>query len=176
MTASRPIDINVGGTVHQVTVERDPSSADRFRVSWGKVVRRVDARRLDPHTLSLVGIGEDVTSLEVRVVDAETRGTLDVTIDGVLVRVSVDDGRSVPGGDSGGAPQGPHDVLAPMPGKVVRVLVQEGDDVEAKQGVVVVEAMKMENELTTSCAGTVKHIAVTEGASVSAGAVLVVIE
>ena len=63
-----------------------------------------------------------------------------------------------------------------MPGKVVRVLVREGDDVETKQSVVVVEAMKMENELATSCAGIVKQILVSEGASVSAGTVLVVIE
>ena len=62
-----------------------------------------------------------------------------------------------------------------MPGKVVRVLVKEGDYVKAKQSVVVVEAMKMENELTTSCAGTVKSILVSEGASVGAGTVLVVV-
>ncbi len=174
--ASKPIDIEVGGTVHQVTVDRDASAADRLRVSWGEVVRLVDVRRLDAHTLSLVGLGEDVTSLEARVVDAESRGKLDVTIDGVLVRASVNTGRTVSLVDPGDASQGPHDVLAPMPGKVVRVLVQEGDDVAAQQSVVVVEAMKMENELATACAGTVKHIPVSEGVSVGAGTVLVVIE
>ena len=175
MAPTRPIEIQVGGTLHRVTVERDPSSAERLRVCWGEVVRLVDARRVDAHTLSLVGVGEDVTSLEARVVDADDRGKLDVTIDGVRVRAAVDTGRGIPGGDPDGPSEGPHDVLAPMPGKVVRVLVQEGDDVEAKQSVVVVEAMKMENELTTSRAGTVKHIPVSEGASVGAGTVLVVI-
>ena len=174
--APRSMEIEVGGTVHHVTVERDPLSTERLRVCWGEVVRLVDARRLDVHTLSLVGVGEDVTSLEARVVSGDTRGKLAVTIDGVLVRASVDTGRSIPGGDLADASEGPHDVVAPMPGKVVRVLVQEGDDVVAKQRVVVVEAMKMENELTTSCAGTVKHIPVSEGASVGAGTVLVVIE
>ena len=67
-------------------------------------------------------------------------------------------------------------VVAPMPGRVVRVLVSPGDDVAARQGVVVVEAMKMENELRSPKAGTVKEVNVTPGTSVEAGRVLVVIE
>ena len=63
-----------------------------------------------------------------------------------------------------------------MPGRVVRVLVAPGDTVAARQGVVVVEAMKMENELRSPKAGTVKEVAVTPGTSVEAGRVLVVIE
>jgi biotin carboxyl carrier protein len=65
---------------------------------------------------------------------------------------------------------------APMPGRVVRVLVVHGEDVEARQPVVVVEAMKMENELRSPKAGRVKDIAVEAGTSVEAGRVLVVIE
>ena len=67
-------------------------------------------------------------------------------------------------------------VLAPMPGRVVKVLVAAGDRVEARQGVVVVEAMKMENELRTPRAGTVREVRVAEGTSVEAQTVLVVIE
>ncbi|HET9269281.1 MAG TPA: biotin/lipoyl-containing protein [Vicinamibacterales bacterium] len=67
-------------------------------------------------------------------------------------------------------------VLAPMPGRVVKVLVAAGDQVEARQGVVVVEAMKMENELRAPRAGTVREVRVAEGASVEAQTVLVVIE
>ena len=67
-------------------------------------------------------------------------------------------------------------VLAPMPGRVVKVLVAAGDLVEARQGVVVVEAMKMENELRAPRAGTVREVRVAEGASVEAQTVLVVIE
>ncbi len=63
-----------------------------------------------------------------------------------------------------------------MPGRVVRVLVAAGDDVERRQAVVVVEAMKMENELRSPKAGRVKDVAVTAGTSVEAGRVLVVIE
>ena len=62
-----------------------------------------------------------------------------------------------------------------MPGKVVRVLVKPGDEVVARQGVVVVEAMKMENELRAGRAGIVREVLVAEGASVDAGTPLVVI-
>ena len=67
-------------------------------------------------------------------------------------------------------------IVAPMPGRVVRVLVAPGDTVVARQGVVVVEAMKMENELRSPKAGRVKDVAATPGMSVEAGRVLVVIE
>ena len=67
-------------------------------------------------------------------------------------------------------------VLAPMPGRVVKVLVAAGDRVEARQGVMVVEAMKMENELRAPRTGTVREVRVAEGASVEAQTVLVVIE
>jgi len=175
MIASEPIEVEIGGTVHHVTVERDPSAAHRLRVSWGDIVHLVDTRRLDAQTVSLVGVGEDRRSLEARVVDARGRGKLEITIDGVLVRATVDAGRTFLGGDTGGESEGPNDVLAPMPGKVARVLVKEGDDVDAKQSVVVVEAMKMENEIRAPRAGTVTRIPVSEGASVDAGTVLLVI-
>ena len=71
---------------------------------------------------------------------------------------------------------GPQRIMAPMTGKVVRVLVKPGDDVRARQGLVVVEAMKMENELRAARDGRVRDVAVTEGQSVDAGAVLVVVE
>jgi biotin carboxyl carrier protein len=63
-----------------------------------------------------------------------------------------------------------------MPGKIVRVLVKPGDEVTARQGVVVVEAMKMENELRAARDGRVKEVHVTEGALVESGRLLVVIE
>jgi biotin carboxyl carrier protein len=67
-------------------------------------------------------------------------------------------------------------VVAPMPGKVVRLLVRAGDAVRPGDGLIVVEAMKMENELKAPAAGTVKEIRVEEGKAVSGGDVLLVIE
>ena len=63
-----------------------------------------------------------------------------------------------------------------MPGKIVRVLVSEGDAVEAGQGVIVVEAMKMQNEVRSPKAGVVVKVAVAEGATVFAGEVLAIVE
>ena len=63
-----------------------------------------------------------------------------------------------------------------MPGKIVRLLVKAGDEVKARQGLVVVEAMKMENELRAARDGRVLDVSVVEGQSVDAGALLLVVE
>ena len=76
---------------------------------------------------------------------------------------------------STGAAEGTKKILAPMPGKVVRVLVKEKMEVQAGQGVVVVEAMKMQNEMKSPKQGIVQKVAVAEGASVNAGDVLLII-
>jgi biotin carboxyl carrier protein len=73
-------------------------------------------------------------------------------------------------------PAGPAPVKAPMPGLIVRVNVQVGDEVQAGQGVVVMEAMKMENELRASGAGRVRAIHAQPGAAVDKGMVLVELE
>ena len=75
--------------------------------------------------------------------------------------------------DSG---KGPRQLVAPMPGKVVRFLVGENSAVEAGQGVVVVEAMKMQNEIKSPKKGIVLKLAVAEGAAVNAGDVLAIVE
>ncbi len=74
------------------------------------------------------------------------------------------------------APAGPSPLVAPMPGLVVRVTVQPGDVVAAGQGLVVMEAMKMENELRAPAAGTVKSVRVVPGTAIEKGAVLVELE
>jgi biotin carboxyl carrier protein len=80
--------------------------------------------------------------------------------------------------DVGGAAagDGPDHLVAVMPGKVVRILTQVGDIVRQRQALVVIEAMKMENELRAARDGIVKDVRVREGQSVEAGAVLVVVE
>jgi biotin carboxyl carrier protein len=75
-----------------------------------------------------------------------------------------------------GLEQGPVKLLAPMPGKVVRVLVAEKTEVAAGQGILVVEAMKMQNELKSPRAGIVQRIMASEGAAVNAGDVLAVVD
>jgi len=73
-------------------------------------------------------------------------------------------------------PAGPAPIVAPMPGLVVRVSVTVGDRVEAGQGVVVMEAMKMENELRATAAGVVKSVEVAAGTAVEKGTLLVALE
>lgn len=80
------------------------------------------------------------------------------------------------GGAAGGAIQGPAEIRAMMPGKIAAVKVKKGDTVTEGQGVVVLEAMKMENEMAAPKAGTVTDVRVTAGQSVESGAVMVVIE
>lgn len=75
----------------------------------------------------------------------------------------------------GGEAEGRQQVLAPMPGKVVRVLVKEGERVEARQGLFVVEAMKMQNEIRSPKGGAVERVLVSVGQAVNAGEVLCVI-
>lgn len=74
-----------------------------------------------------------------------------------------------------GGSDGPKKLVAPMPGKIVRVLVSERSEVEAGQGIVVVEAMKMQNELKSPKKGRVSKLLVSEGAAVNAGDALAVI-
>jgi biotin carboxyl carrier protein len=71
---------------------------------------------------------------------------------------------------------GPQKITAPMPGKVVRIMVPQGETVEAGKGVVVVEAMKMQNELKSPKTGKVEKVLVAEGATVNAGDTLAIIE
>jgi biotin carboxyl carrier protein len=75
-----------------------------------------------------------------------------------------------------GDEKGPRKILAPMPGRVVRLLVAENSEVEAGQGVVVVEAMKMQNEIKSPKKGIVKKMLATPGAAVNPGDVLAIVE
>jgi len=75
-----------------------------------------------------------------------------------------------------GDEKGPRKILAPMPGRVVRLLVAENSEVEAGQGIVVVEAMKMQNEIKSPKKGIVKKLSATPGAAVNPGEVLAIVE
>jgi biotin carboxyl carrier protein len=76
----------------------------------------------------------------------------------------------------GGAETGPQKLKAPMPGKIVRILVNENDEVKAGQGIVVMEAMKMQNEMKSPKDGRVQKILTAEGSIVNAGDTLAIIE
>lgn len=99
-----------------------------------------------------------------------------VTMRGRRLTVKIEDPRAWNGGSAGKYATGAARIVSPMPGKVVRVLVAVGDRVAAGQGVVVVEAMKMQNELKCPIEGVVKQVSVTEGATVTGNQLLVLVE
>ena len=145
---------------------------------------RVDGRQVDAHVVDvegtpvrLVTVGEQVHRvLARRHVD---RGRYTLSLDGHRYEVEALDERTrtireMTAAASG--PKGPAPLVAPMPGLVVRVLVQPGDQVAPGQGLVVVEAMKMENELRATAPATVKAVHAQPGQAVEKGAVLVEME
>jgi acetyl/propionyl-CoA carboxylase alpha subunit len=100
-----------------------------------------------------------------------------VVIGGRRYGFEVDDPRSLQGRrGGGGGPDGPRPVKAPMPGRVVRVLVNDGQDVVEGEAIVVIEAMKMQNELRSPKGGRVVRVTVGVGDAVGAGDVLAVVE
>ena len=165
MTASFQVEIN--GRVRTIAIE--PADG-RYRVTVDGEARLVDAARLDAGTLSLL---VDAVSWTVGVGEPTPGGERAVSVDGARIQVLLSSERGR-WGRRGAA--GPQKVTAPMPGKVVRVLVQEGDTVKARQPLLVVEAMKMENELRSPKDGIVAEIRVAEGTSVEAGSLLAVVE
>jgi len=178
-------EVEVGGRRRQVTIARE---GDSLAVTLDGRRALVDVARIDGHTLSLIvsrvwskgdtgAPGAEPAAVQVHEVEIfpdVAPGRLVVGIGAMAVAVGLD-GRRRTGGD-GPAAAGSQRVTAPMPGKVVRLLVKRGQAVQPRQPLVVVEAMKMENELRAEKAATVSQIHVSEGASVEAGALLVVLE
>lgn len=159
--------LEIDGKKHRVDLPADADSGTSTCMVDGKAVA-VDAQFLQPGVLSLLIEGR------------QYRCVLDgsgVWIGGKRFEFEVEDPRSLQGRRNAGAnTEGPRAVKAPMPGRVIRVLVESGDEVAEGQGVVVIEAMKMQNELKSPKAGRVSRVAVAVGDTVGSGDVLVVIE
>ena len=105
-----------------------------------------------------------------------TAAGLQVETDGVRFTAEVVDLRNASRRSKAALGSGRQNIAAAMPGKVVRLLVQQGDAVEAGQGLVVVEAMKMQNEMKAARPGRVAEVRVRGGDTVGAGETLVVLE
>ena len=167
-------EVDIDGTLRHVVVHRVNG---RFQVEIDGRISLVDAERVDSRTLSLLlSDGSDQpggSSYEVTVVPAAS-GQVDVQLRGSRVMLSLD-GRRRWRRDETVTSNGPERLVAPMPGKVVRVLVKPGEAVHARQPLVVMEAMKMENELRASRDGVVSEVHVREGQSVDAGSLVVVV-
>jgi biotin carboxyl carrier protein len=169
-------DIEINGRQHAVKVERVGA---RFRIEAGARVDVVDVARIDRTTMSMILEGDRDTSHEVSLLNGREAGDVEIHLRAGVVHARIasagERGRRSSGSAFGG-PGGPQRVTAPMPGKIVKVLVKAGDEVASRQGLVVIEAMKMENELRATRAGHVKDVHVAEGDLVDTGRLLAVIE
>jgi biotin carboxyl carrier protein len=155
------------------TVEIEEIGKSLYRVAVDGNEFLVDGKKTGRTNYSLI---VDNRSFEIEVDNAEDEYR--VLVDGRNYHVSLVDERRVRmgGGQSDLQLQGRQKVSVPMPGKVIAVLVSEGDGVERGQGLVIVEAMKMENEVRSPIAGEVKEIKVKPGDAVEGGAVLLIVE
>ncbi len=161
----------LGEQSYRVEIEETGKSVYRVSVDGNEFV--VDGKKTGRTNYSLI---VDNRSFEIEVDNAEDEYR--VLVDGRSYHVHLVDERRVRVGDgqSDSQIQGRQRVSVPMPGKVIAVLVSEGDVVEKGQGLVIVEAMKMENEVRSPIAATVKEIKVKAGDTVEGGAVLVIVE
>ncbi len=161
-------EITIDGKNHRLDLNR----ADR---RWSC---RLDGRELE---VDAILVRPDVLSLRIGNMAYEIKSErvgddLHLWVGCTRFAVEVRDPRSLRGRARAGDDHGPRKITASMPGKVVRLLVREGDEVEPGAGVAVVEAMKMQNEIKSPKKGTIRKIPVSEGAAVNAGDVLAIVE
>jgi biotin carboxyl carrier protein len=162
-------DVTIDGQQHRVELIR----AD------GRLKCRLDNREVN---VDAVAAGRDVLSIVIdgrawEVKRERVRGELHLMIAGERYAAEVRDPRSLQARKAARADlEGPKKLTSPMPGKVVRVLVKTGSDVEAGEGVLVVEAMKMQNEIKSPKKGKVSKILAAEGTTVNAGEALAIVE
>ncbi|MEO7711950.1 MAG: biotin/lipoyl-containing protein [Gemmatimonadaceae bacterium] len=162
--------VMVGSEEVDVTLDADRVVADG-------IAAVAHVTELEGTPVRMVTIGDEVHRVVAR--RGPTRGRYTLWLDGFRYEVEALDERlrairELSGASAG--PSGPAPLIAPMPGMIVRVTVRVGDQVEVGQGLVVMEAMKMENELRATAAGTVTSVLATLGTAVDKGAILVVLE
>lgn len=158
------------GQAHRLDVHQDSAG---LHVHLDDREVPVDVLQVGPSLYSLLIDGR---SYEIDVLEMD--GAFVVLVNGQPFRVEIQRGRAGrvrPRTRTAAVPAGEQHISAPMPGRVVKLLVKVGEGVQEGDGIVVVEAMKMENELKASAAGTIREIRTQEGKTVNGGDVLVVI-
>jgi acetyl/propionyl-CoA carboxylase alpha subunit len=170
LTISEPL----GGSPKMKATKLDVDvtrAGQQLRIVRDGIAIEADARRISPGIYSIL-IGS--RSFEARI-DSQRDG-LHVHIGAHEFVIDVADPRASRGRRGGVLEaEGRQEILAPMPGKIVRLLVEQGAKVEAGQGVLVVEAMKMQNEIRSPKTGTIEKLFVKEGVAVTAGETLAVV-
>lgn len=164
-------DIELNGGKRRVSIQPTGDGLG-WQIALDGQECHADLRMLQPNVLSLLIEGKSYRIL----LDARPEDPA-MVLEGERIKYQVRDPRSLRSRSNSAAHvAGAKPVTAPMPGRIVRVLVQAGESVQAQQGLIVIEAMKMQNELKAPKAGNITRIAVEAGATVQAGQVLLVIE
>lgn len=161
------------GQKEAVPVDIEPLGDNRYKLTLNGETHLVDALTLPHGAVTMLVDGHSYG------VEFEENGDeVGVLVRGQVTRVDVADERRLRlrAGSVGFSAEGKQLIAAPMPGKVVKVLVKVGDEVKQGQGLVVVEAMKMENELKSPKDGKVVELFAKEGTAVENNAKLVVVE
>ena len=168
---------------HQQTVEvqKDVENPDLYHMTLDGRRFDVDARRMPSQIVSMLldNKSYDVDLERIAKRNDTLDGRVHVRVRGRVLRFEMLDERRLKMKEAQGFRMdvgGTASIDSPMPGKVIKILVKEGEEVKAGQGIIVVEAMKMENEIKTPKAGVVKEIKVKEGDAVEAGARMALIE
>ncbi len=162
-------DVLIDGKSHRLELNQ-AEGAWQCRLDGEEV--HVDAVLARPNVISLI-IDGNAYEVKRELTPTDTH----IWVKSARFAAEVRDPRSLRSRRGKGAgTEGPQKLTAPMPGKIVRVLAATGDAVEAGQGIIVIEAMKMQNELKSPKKGTVGQILVKEGTTVTAGEVLAVVE
>jgi biotin carboxyl carrier protein len=163
-------EVRIGAETRIVELEHH---ADHWRVTLDGQALEADAVEIAPNTFSILLRGQ---SHEIRVTPSPS-GMLTLQTDLEEFTAEVVDPRAWSGRRHDALEaKGRQPVVAPMPGKVVRLLVKAGDTVEAGQGLLVVEAMKMQNEIRSPKSGIVERLLAREGQPVNAGETLAWVE
>ncbi len=162
-------EVRISGKTHVVECEHH---SEGWQATLAAESSAADVVEITPNIFSVLIDGQ---SHEICVTPLDD-GKLKLQTGRFEFTAEVVDPRSWRGRLHGGAEaEGRQQVVAPMPGKVVRVLVKEGDVVEAGQGLLVMEAMKMQNEIRSPKGGTVERVLVEEGQAVNAGDAMCVV-
>ena len=177
-------DVSIGGAIYKVEIESAPSSAVHINPAPSLSGEMVWNVRLNDRELSVssVPLGAGGLSLIVNgesfdVQCEQASESLQILVRGRAYECFVRDPRSLRARQRAGvAAAGEHKLTASMPGKVVRIIAGMGDQIKAGQGIFVIEAMKMQNEVRSPKDGLLKKLLVVEGANVVAGEVLAIIE
>jgi biotin carboxyl carrier protein len=163
-------EVLIDGAPHRVELEKD-SNLWRCRVDDQEI--ELDAAMTTRDVMSILVYGK---AHEVKC-EYSLNGDIHLILGSERFAVEVRDPRSFRSRKATAkAAEGPQKITAPMPGKIVRIMVSAGDEVEAGQGILVVEAMKMQNEIKSPKKGKVSKVSVAEGSAVNSGDTLAIVE